>query len=281
MAEDTKTQEEIIAESIAAGFEMLEAGKAAEAATGKDDFALYPRGYEPGTWKPGDVARDDTYMGPYGPGDIDPQFATGGITYISGQGAQYWNGFSPEMRKRFETQMVNAGLLSEGNYEPGVSSIIQQQAWEKVLGFANYYGVSQRDALDGLERQGIAFGVGRGGGGGAARRTVTTIPDYETLAQNAKSMLQRTLGREINDWEVSLTADEMQKQFRKQSQQQLSASLAGSGEFEITDPGATTQAFINDQYSNELDRLTSVGEQGANYKLAMDVFTKGARMVPS
>ena len=201
-------------------------------------------------------------------------------TYITGEGALYWDSYAPETRKRLEGQLVEAGLLTKGGFDPGQSNVVQHEAWEEVLGYANYYGVTPFNALARLQREGVAMGAGSAGSGsGGGRRTVTTIPDYATIAQNAKNMLQRTLGRDMEDWEVALTADEMQRLYRKQAKQGLDASLAGSGEFEITDPGAVTQAFIDDTYSSELDRLSDVGEESANYKLVMDVFTKGAKMV--
>ena len=43
------------------------------------------------------------------------------------------------------------------------------------------------------------------------------------------------MGRDVEDWEISLAADELQKNYRKQGQQTVAAQLAGSGEYEITD----------------------------------------------
>ncbi len=205
------------------------------------------------------------------------------FTYMGGDGARYWDSYSARTRARLEQQMVDAGLLREGSFIPGSSSFEQHEAWESVLGWANYYGVTPFNALARLQREGVYKrthgGGGGGGGGGAGARTVTTIPDYPTLAQRAKEMLRNTVGREVEDWEMKLVADEMQKQYRAQSQQMLDASLAGSGEFQITDPETVTQAFIEDKYRNELDRLTAVGQQSGNYKLAVDVLTKGSAMI--
>ncbi len=244
---------------------------------------IFPPGFKGGDWAP----RFDQPQIPVT--SRTRQFADGSTqdldtspiyTYISGEGADYWNSYSPETRARLEGQLVDAGFLTQGGFQPGATNKIQHDAWEEVLGYANYYGVTPFNALRKLQTEGIAMGAGRGGGGGGGgRRTVTTIPDYPTIAQNAKTMLQRSLGRDMEDWEISLTANEMQRLYRKQAQQQLDASLAGSGQFEITDPGSVTQAFIDDQYSSELDRLGDVGETSANYRLSMDVLTKGAKMV--
>ncbi len=244
---------------------------------------IFPSGYKAGDWAP----RFDQPEIPivsrtriHADGTIEELDTSPIYTYISGEGADYWNSYAPETRKRLEGQMVEAGILGEGEYEPGGTNKTQHDAWEEVLGYANYYGVTPFNAMRKLQTEGIAMGAGGGGGGGGGgRRTVTTIPDYETIAQNSKTMLRRSLGRDMEDWEVALTADEMQRLYKKQAQQQLDASLAGSGQFEITDPGAVTQAFIDDEYSSELDRISDVGEQSNNYKLSMDVLTKGAKMV--
>jgi len=207
--------------------------------------------------------------------DLSPVY-----TYIGGEGAMYWNKYSPETRARLEGQMVDAGLLGEGQYEPGATNKTQHDAWEEVLGYANYYGVTPFNALAKLQAEGkiTRGGRGGGGGGGGGRSTAYTIPDYETIAQNAKDMLRNTMGREMEDWEISLAADELQRNYRKRASQQLAAQGAGSGEFEVTDPGTVTQAFIEDQYTNELSRIGDVAETSVNYKLAMDSFTKGAKM---
>ena len=251
--------------------------------TSGPDPRIFPSGVKAGDWMPRyDQERDAPELvsrrrlkdGEWV--DLDPVPI---YTYISGEGADYWNSYSPETRARLEGQLVDAGFLTQGGFQPGATNKIQHDAWEEVLGYANYYGVTPFNAMRKLQTEGVAMGVGRGGGGGGGRSTVTTIPDYPTIAQNAKTMLQRSLGRDMEDWEVSLTANEMQRLYKKQASQQLAASLAGSGQYEITDPGSVTQAFIDDQYSSELDRLGDVGETSANYRLSMDVLTKGAKMV--
>ena len=161
---------------------------------GDDDIRpIFPRGFEAGDWAP-------RFNQPQIPlvsrtriladGTIEELDTSPIYTYISGEGAKDWDGYAPETRKRLEGQMVEAGLLGEDGFQPGASNKIQHDAWEEVLGYANYYGVSPFNALRKLQVEGISMGVGRGGGGGgAAKWTVTTIPDYNTIAQNAKTML--------------------------------------------------------------------------------------------
>ena len=201
--------------------------------------------------------------------------------YQGGDGARYWDNYSQETRKRLETQMVQAGVLREGEYSPGGTGTQQYRAWEQVLGWANEWNVTPFNALAEMQATGVGrtSGGGGGGGGGAGPSTAYTIPDYETISQNAKGMLRNTMGRDIEDWEISLVADELQKNYRKQGQQTVAARLAGSGEYEITDPGTVTQAFVEDQYSDELSRIKDVGDEKRNFGLAMASFTQGAKMV--
>ena len=163
---------------------------------------ILPRGYTAGDWAPRFEQPQIPVTG------RTRQFADGKqqeldtspiYTYVSGEGGDYWNSYSAETRKRLEGQLVEAGFLSKGGYQPGASNKIQHDAWEQVLGYANYYGVTPFNAMRKLQTEGIAMGLDGGGGGGGGRSTVTTIPDYPTIAQNAKTMLQRSLGRDMED----------------------------------------------------------------------------------
>jgi len=199
--------------------------------------------------------------------------------YITGDGAQMVGGWSPERLSAYEELMLDAGLLTPGSYTPGQMGREQIDGWEYVLGEANYFGLSPQSMIQRLARLGRNTPRG-GGGGGRGRSTAYTIPDYDTLAQNAKNMLRQTVGREINDWEMSLVADELQKNYRKKATQLQAAQLAGSGEFEVTDPQTVTQAFVEDQYSDEISRISGIQENTFNNQLALKTFMQGAGAVP-
>jgi hypothetical protein len=203
------------------------------------------------------------------------------FTYTAGQGGLIWSGYSPELRANLEPRLISSGLLENGDFIPGQANQAVNNAWDTVLDWSEYYGITPLNALRKIEREGAYKDAngGGGGGGGGGRSTVTTIPDYATIAQRAKDQMKNTLGRDVEDWEMKLVADEMQKQYRSASQQQLAASLAGSGEFEIADPQTVTQAYIEEQYAPEIDRVSDVAQSAANHKLSMDVLTKGASMI--
>jgi hypothetical protein len=201
------------------------------------------------------------------------------FVYTAGQGGLIWSGYSSELRANLEPRLVSAGLLRNGDFIPGQANQAINNAWDTVLDWSEYYGITPLNALRKLEREGAYKDANGGGGGGGGRSTVTTIPDYATIAQRAKEQMRNTLGRDVEDWEMKLVADEMQKQYRSASQQQLAASLAGSGEFEIADPQTVTQAYIEEQYAPEIDRVSDVAQAAGNHKLSMDVLTKGASMI--
>lgn len=203
------------------------------------------------------------------------------FVWTAGQGGQIWAGYSPELRATLEPRLISSGLLEKGDFIPGQANMAVNNAWDTVLDWSEYYGITPLNALRRIEQEGAykkTHGPG-GPGGGGGRSTVTTIPDYATIAQRAKEQMRNTLGRDVEDWEMKLVADEMQKQYRSASQQQLAASLAGSGEFEIADPQTVTQAYIEEQYAPEIDRVSDVAQAASNHKLSMDVLTKGASMI--
>ena len=248
-------------------------GKGSTTSPGAYDYGNY-RGSRP-------VPLSRTLITPSGTQELAINPENPIFIYEGGDGARYWDNYSQETRKRLEGQMVEAGVLSSGSYRPGGESDVQYRAWEQVLGWANHWEITPFNALARMSAEGVGrtSGGGGGGGGGGGRSTAYTIPDYDTIAQNAKDMLRNTMGRDVDDWEISLAADELQKNYRKQAKQMQAAQLAGSGEFEITDPGAVTQAFVEDQYADELSRIKDIGDEKRNYGLSMAAFTQGAKMV--
>jgi hypothetical protein len=250
-------------------------GKGSTTTPGAYDYGTYSGGRPP-------IPLSRTLITPSGTQELAINPENPIFIYEGGDGARYWDNYSQETRKRLEGQMVEAGVLSAGSYRPGGESDVQYRAWEQVLGWANHWEITPYNALARMSAEGVgrtSGGGGSGSGGGGGRSTAYTIPDYDTIAQNAKDMLRNTMGRDVDDWEISLAADELQKNYRKQASQMQAAQLAGSGEFEITDPGTVTQAFVEDQYADELSRIKDIGDEKRNYGLSMAAFTQGAKMV--
>lgn len=199
--------------------------------------------------------------------------------YASGAGANLWGSYNPTTRSRLTTSMVGLGLLPKSALKtPDASSMEQHKAWDEVLGVANFYGVTPFYALSKWNELVGSSRRGRGGGGGGGRSTAITIPDYPTIAQRSKDIFRSILGRQPEDWEITLIADEMQSQYRKAAETSLQASLAGNGTFEIPDPSAVTQKFVEDTYRDEVKRRTTVAETGVNNQLLIAAATRGAKV---
>ena len=207
--------------------------------------------------------------------------------YRSGAGALLWGGYAASTRNRLTQQMVEYGLLDKAYGSEGMSSgnfQDQHNAWDTVLGVANYYGISPFNALSKIKTLSGAgvSGYGRsggGGGGGGGGGLVTEIPDYASISQRSKDMFRQMIGRNPEDWELSLVADEMQKQFKSADTATRTARLSGNGTFEIPEPAQTTKSFIESKYGDELERQQDVESTTNTNKLILQAATMGAKMV--
>ncbi len=225
-----------------------------------------------GTGQPRVPIVDRRIVGPGGEVDLidDPIFS-----YIGGDGQRYWDSYAPETQERLTAQLVDVGLVAPGTtgrYTLGA-------AWEYVLGAANEWEVTPFNALSRLQAESRSRGGRGGGGGGRARGPVIEIPDYPTIAQNAKNMLRQTLGRDPQDFEMAMAGQEMQRQYQRWAETKKQTALSGGGVYEINDPQTMTQAFIEDEWASEISRLEAIDEERANYSVAMNALTQGARMV--
>jgi hypothetical protein len=221
-----------------------------------------------------------SYLPTEGAGTAFPITADG---YRSGAGPMLWGGYAASTRNRLSQQMVEYGLLDPAYGTEGMSSgnfQDQHDAWDTVLGVANYYGISPFNALSKIKTlsQAGVSGYGRSGGGGAGG-IVTEIPDYASISQRSKDMFRQMVGRNPEDWELTLVADKMQEQFKSADTATRTARLSGNGTFEIPEPQQTTKSFIESQYGNELERQQDVESTSNTNKLVLQAATMGAKMV--
>ena len=225
-----------------------------------------------------------TYLPTEGAGTAFPITADG---YRSGAGSMLWGGYAASTRNRLTQQMVEYGMLDPAYGAEGMSSgnfQDQHDAWDTVLGVANYYGISPFNALSKIKTLSSAgvSGYGRsggGGGGGGGGGIVTEIPDYASISQRSKDMFRQMVGRNPEDWELTLVADKMQEQFKSADAATRNARLSGNGTFEIPEPQQTTKSFIESQYGNELERQQDVESTSNTNKLILQAATMGAKMV--
>jgi histone acetyltransferase (RNA polymerase elongator complex component) len=112
-----------------------------------------------------------------------------------------------------------------------------------------------------------------------------TIPDYETLQQRVTDLMRQTMGRDPEDWEVSILADEMKAQHETYNEQMIQAArdaYDGKGrveDIEVPDPVVRTQRYLEERYAPEIGRLEDIDEAAQSNQLMINAITKGAQMV--
>jgi len=215
------------------------------------------------------------------------------FSFLNGDGAMLWNGYAAENRAMREVQLVNAGLLTEGGFTPGAKDKVQHDAWETVLWYANYYGVTPYNALARLEKEGRQDTSGSGSGARGPVYSVPaqyrTIPDWKALAQESRGIFRQTLGRDLEDWELTLLGNSLKDEYISYNDQSIVAHKAawddavsgGTTDVEYVDvplPGASLAFDIEEDYGSEIDRNVRVFEGAQNRTTLMNSISTGRRM---
>ena len=196
---------------------------------------------------------------------------------------------------RFGSTVTRANAYEgTGALDPSGASRIQIDAFKEALATAGYLGTTPMQAIFARGETLKAHPpdkVGGGGGGGRQAFSVPaalrTIPDYETLQQRVTELMRNVMGRDAEDWEISLLADELQGQHRNYNEKMIEASRAayergnrGVGQaIEVPDPIKRTQKFFEETYANEISRRKDIGESANTNKLMIEALTKGGGMV--
>lgn len=203
---------------------------------------------------------------------------------------------------RLEDKWVDAGLLDpDGGYVPGSMGMPQLQAMRASMGVANLIGVGYETATNTMVRDFQAFQraearrAARRGGGGGGRASFTVpaslreIPDYESLAQDARNRFRQRLGRDPEEWEEAILADHLGARHRESNAERIKAARAafyaaqggGQGvmEVEVPNPELRNQRFIEERYGPEIDRQERIEDQAVTNKLMIDAITRGTQMV--
>lgn len=208
--------------------------------------------------------------------------------YFEGDEYQMFVGMSPEQIAAIQTELLRAGIVDAEDFRPGVWDPDTADAMKDVLEHANFSGLSWDEALVELAANPRAEEDGGGAGGRRGRRGYMA-PDYATLAQAAKSAIRQNLGREPEDWEVKLLADELgggfQQQLSMQQQvDQYEQQPAGEGEgpgqtFTDVDPKARFAERFEELYRPELEAEQREEDASTNTQLLMRSITGMDRTV--
>ena len=167
--------------------------------------------------------------------------------------------FSPEYLATFQDQMVDAHLLREGSFLPGIKDQPTLAALERTMGISNVTGEWYKKVATRMAAAGREF---RGGGGGYVRppfvKKTYIKPDYEELSFAAKSAFRNKLGRDPHDWEMKLIADKLgsthQRQFDVVEEARWKDYQRGTGGNKLTSETIEGLESISDVTMNYMDR---------------------------
>lgn len=225
-------------------------------------------------WEPKDGPLSKTFTGSEPGQEVDYW-----IRYDPSRASQMWFSMTGQDRAKYNTMLVEAGLLEEGWEGLGDYTLEGAQAFQGALDYANYYGLPVDKILGKMGDINATLKDRRGGGGGGRGPTVKiSIPDYDSMLKDAKDLIKQRLGRDPKDWEMSLIADEMKSQYGKWADAQKALQYGGNGVYEIPDPVKNTQQFFEETYANEISRIEDVGETRANNQMLLSAATKGFNM---
>lgn len=205
------------------------------------------------------------------------------VRYDVAHGSRQYMLMGETERAKYSDLMAQSGLLDPewagiSDFHPTAAA-----AFTDALALANYYGlpveaVLRREA--GLQKKLAAGRGGRGGrGGGAGPQVKLEIPDYETMVAESKALIRKNLGRDPADWEMSLVADEMKRQYGNWAEATSARMVGGNGTYEIPDPMTLTQEFVEDTYADEISRLEDIGDQTQTNQLLLNAAVRGTQMM--
>jgi hypothetical protein len=186
-------------------------------------------------------AIDPTFMGD-GPeaGDLQAvpfRYKTSDVKRVLGD-------MSPGAIIAFQAQAVNAGLIDGDFVIQNRRTMMEEEALAVLMHNANGNGTTWQSELNTMEQVFQAKPKPSETRGPFVAQSYLE-PDYATLAQYAKSTIRNRLGREINDWELSMLADEMKMlnrmEFDAAEEQRLETwraeGRAMDDELTISEPG--------------------------------------------
>ena len=210
------------------------------------------------------------------------KIATRWVRYDPAQAAQQYMAMGGAERAKYSQMMADAGMVDPewgglSEFDPTLAS-----AFGEALAWANYWGqpigvVLKNRAELYSKLKGRRGGSGRGSGAGPVVKV--EVPSYETLVEEAKALLRNNLGRDPADWEMTLLADEMQRQHGSWADATKARMIGGNGTYEIPDPNALSQRFVETTWEDELTRLEEVGDTSNINQMLIAAATKGAEMM--
>jgi hypothetical protein len=226
--------------------------------------------------------------------------------YKVGDGRAEWLGLSTRARAMRMKLMADSGLITheqveamQGSWGSGGHPLnfLAMDIWEQAVSVSSEFQYSPLDAIQAIGTAKAAQEAAtRRGRSGASAPTYSVpaslreIPDYKTLAQNTKQIFRGQLGREMEDWEVQLYADELKREHEEANRQRIDihkqawdeALAGGSTEVAFTaveDPNTALDFDIEEAYADEIDRNVRVEDRANQNRLLMQSISVGQRMI--
>jgi hypothetical protein len=196
-------------------------------------------------------------------------------------------GKTPEYIAQVQQQLIDSGLLTNKDVIPGYWGEASERAMLYAMDDANGTGSTwqevlgrRSEAMANLTPEQLAARAGR------APFTAPAYlePDYATLSQAVRRTFAQMLGRDPEDYELALLAQQMDADFRSSYGAELSAARAeydagnraivegeaqAAGTFQAIDPMARFQERMLAKYGTEIERREDIGELQQNAQLMM------------
>lgn len=223
----------------------------------------------------------------------------------AGDGASEWlNTLSARERQMRVKYMYDKGLINQAQYEAGAGPLGSRNVmfagiWEQATRIGFQQGQTPFDGLNIMGQQVLMNQLGedssRGYGGSSTPRysvpaSLREVPDYKALATETRSVFRPKLGRDMEDWELNLLADQLKEHYQRMRKEQIEAhraawedAVAGGTvdveSVEVTNPAGALEYDIEESYAAELDRYQDVEDMAYNRNLLMNSITKGRLMI--
>jgi hypothetical protein len=175
---------------------------------------------------------------------------------------------------RLQQGLARAGLIGpDTDIHVGLADEKTIDAYRKLLGYANQWGVTEDVALDRLLQQPIVKGEdaaeGRmGGGGGSQARTQTSTSFSYTDPSSAQELVRRALrdqagleptAEEYQQFVASLHAAEQGDPSVTTTEYDEEGNATSTTTGGDTDPGALAQQFITGERGDDINAYRTLG----------------------
>lgn len=151
-------------------------------------------------------------------------------TYRPGDEADMFYGMDPAWIADVKEALWQAGTISQAEAAVGGWSKAAEAGMQVVMDRANHLGVTWEEAAgrmatqvsqanEFLREQGVAGSTG----GGSQPRSVYKAPDYAYLKSEVRTLFQQALGRQPEEYELALLANQLDADYRSQYEADFAA----------------------------------------------------------